>query len=158
MTESIQTSRNPLLKLLWLSMTASPVTIWAAMLVMDKLSILPKIQPEYSEYAFFAGLLVIVPAAILLRLFKNTNKGYLLDRQQTIQPGKESFDKLKQDMILGLAVADLPATLSLVYYFMSGDLDKSILLVASSFILCLLFKPELPASVRNHPDRGSGVS
>ena len=78
------------------------------------------------------------------RSFKTTSKKYLLDRQQTVHPGKKLFEKLKMEMVLGLAVADLPAILGLVYYFMSGDLDKSMLLITSSFILCFLFKPELP--------------
>lgn len=144
MTESIQASLNLLLKVLWLSMSASPVTFWIVLVVMDKLSVLSRVQSEYSEYAFYTGLLFILPAAVLLRFFKKTNKKYLLDRRMSVLPDKKSFEKLKKDMVLGLAVADVPATLSIVYYFMSGDFDKSILLVASSFIICFLFKPELP--------------
>lgn len=143
MTESIQSNLNLQLKVLWLSMLASPVALWIALVAMDKLSALPEIQFEYSEYAFYTGLLLILPAAVLLRLFKTANKNYLLDRQPAVQLNKKAFDKLKKELILGMAVADIPATLSLVYYLMSGDLEKSILLVGSSFILCFLFKPEL---------------
>jgi len=124
-------------------MLASPVTLWITLVVLEKLSILQRFQSGLGSYIFYTGLLFILPAVLLLRLFKAANKTYLNDLQLSSSHDNIALDKLRQIMITGMAIADVPATVAVVYYFLSGDFNKSILLVASSFILCFLFKPEL---------------
>jgi hypothetical protein len=143
MTVNMQPGPESVLLVLWLGMLGSPVTLWITLVVLDKLSILQKIQSGFGDYFFYIGLLFILPAILLLRLFKAANKTYLNDLQRSVSGADGAYNKFRQTMIIGMAVADVPATVAVALYFLSGDLDKSVLLVASSFILCFLFKPEL---------------
>lgn len=143
MTENDQINSKAVIKTLWLGMLGSPASLWLVLVLMDRFSLIQTLEFAYADYIFFTGLATIPVSAALLRSFSKTNRLYISDRRDSINENDTTASSLKQSMIIGMAVADIPASISIVYYMMSGDLEKSVLLVASSFILCYFYKPDL---------------
>ena len=139
-----QTNTIMLIRILWISLLCSPVFLWLSLVLMDKFSVVQTINLKYAELFFYTGLLFIPVSIYFLKSFRKANRTFLKNFRHETDSSHIINIKLKQSMITGMAIADVPATISIVYYMSSADLEKSIILVASSFILCFLFKPVLP--------------
>ena len=133
-----------LIRTLWISLLSSPVILWSSLVFMDKYSLVQTIHLKYAELVFYTGVIFIPVSIYFLRSFRKTNLIYLRDFQHQTDSRNIISMKLKQLMITGMAIADVPAMIGIVYYMLSADLDKSIILVTASLILCFLFKPVLP--------------
>ena len=134
-----------MIKVVWLAMLASPAGLYLMLMVMDHLKFTRTASLGSAQYLLYAGFVLVPAALFMLRLFKNANRHYLETLQRDPEPGLQTHLRFLKVMIIGLAVADAPASIAFVYYFLSGDIDHAALLILTSFVICYFFRPQLPA-------------
>lgn len=138
-------NQTGIIKVLWLAMLASPGSLYLMLLLMDHLKVTRPTSMESADYLMYAGFALVPAAVFMLRLFKDANRRFLETLRRDPVPDRRMQQRFLQRMIIGMAVADAPASIAFVYYFLSGDIDHAALLVLASLIICYFFRPQLPA-------------
>lgn len=137
--------QTSVIKLIWLAMLGSPASLYVVLVIMDYLNLINPAPFKFAEYIFYSGFALIPIATLGLRISKAANDAFLQTLKRDPEQARYARQTFLQKLILGMAIADVPATIAIAYYFLSGDIDKAALLVMSSLIICYFFKPELPS-------------
>jgi len=141
-------SNNPqspaaILVILWWAMQLTPVLIGVGLFVLHSLEIIKPVNPDYASYLVFAGFIAIPVALFYANYFRNHErriKHAVEIEQANIQ---QNLQQLTILMIIGMAMAEFPAAISVPVYVLSGDLTWPVILLTISFLLGFRLKPDI---------------
>jgi hypothetical protein len=95
-------------------------------------------MPALGQYILLASMPLIAFAAWLTQRYREAQSALI--RRATIPD--EAIAQLRRKMILAISIADMPATLAMMYLLFTGDFSLFAVLCASSFVLLYFLKPE----------------
>lgn len=92
---------------------------------------------EWGAYSFGLGILSVLPSIPFLIRFRRLKQGAIMARKNDL----DHLKVLRQSMVVGVALADLPALMGFVHYFITANLGQMILLCLTTVFLIYLYKP-----------------
>ena len=125
-------------------MQITPLLFLITLFVMDDMSLIEPVNPDIAEY-FHIVIIAIIPAVLYLKkITKQAQIQYIHALQSEPDKIDKALQQLLQKTIIGMAIAEIPATVSILYYVFSGDLTWAVIIALISFALGLMFRPSLP--------------
>jgi hypothetical protein len=143
MEENVQNINPQAIMIIWLTMLMSPLLIITVLYFAIKFDAFQPVIIDNTHLLFwFAMASSVIPAYFISRV-KHANYNYL-NAVKTLS-GNEIFElkKFYRQLLIGINLANLPAILGISYFVVSGDFNKTSLLIAISIILSMMMKPEL---------------
>ena len=135
------------LMVLWLVMLLSPLIVLVMVVVLHNIQLIQPIYPAIGQPVFIAGLVSVVVPVLMLRSYRKLNRTL----HSAVLKGDEEVEKivgqLSAFLVIGSAVAELPALFGIVFYLFSGELQKSIILILLGAVAGWHFKPDLPRNL-----------
>lgn len=94
--------------------------------------------PALGQYILLASMPLIAFAAWLTQRYRE----YQAELLQMPEIPNEAITQLRRKMILAISIADMPATLAMMYLLFTGDYTLFAVLCVSSYVLLYFLKPE----------------
>jgi hypothetical protein len=95
-------------------------------------------MPALGQYILLASMPLIAFAAWLTQRYREAQSDLL--RKSEI--ADEEVVQLRRKMVLAISIADMPATLAMMYLLFTADYSLFAVLCASSYVLLYFLKPE----------------
>ena len=135
------------LMVLWLVMLVSPLIVLVMVVVLHNLQLLQPVYPAIGQPVFIAGLVSVVLPVIMLRSYRKLNRTL----HSAVLKGEEEVEKivgqLSAYLVIGSAVAELPAIFGMVFFVLTGELQRTIILVLLGVVAGWHYKPDLPRNL-----------
>lgn len=94
--------------------------------------------PALGQYLLLASMPLIAFAAWLTQRYREAQAEMLQMREIT----DEAIMQLRRKMLLAISIADMPATLAMMYLLFTADYSLFAVLCATSYVLLYFLKPE----------------
>lgn len=124
---------------LWLGFFYQSLGFVAVLLILVNTAEFGGYRPEWGAYALGLGLLSALPAIVLLTRYRSLLRDTPPSRRR--EPGH--LRRLRQSMVLGIALADLPAMMGFIHYVVAAQIMTMIALCLATSLLIYLYKPSL---------------
>ncbi|MGD8514966.1 MAG: hypothetical protein PVF52_05070 [Granulosicoccaceae bacterium] len=95
-------------------------------------------MPALGQYLLLASMPLIAFAAWLTQRYREAQSELI--RRSNIS--NDAIAQLRRKMVLAISIADMPATLAMMYLLFTGDFSLFAVLCISSFVLLYFLKPE----------------
>lgn len=130
-------ARQNLLRV-WLVFQMQSVAFVVVLIVVALTMELGGHAPQWGGYVLAAAALAIAPSFVLLRRYREAesrrHRGDAAAEVATLQA-------LQQKLVMGLAVADLPAILGFVHFVLTGDVTGLAAFGLATTVLVYLYRP-----------------
>jgi hypothetical protein len=125
------------LRKIWLGFLYQSIAFLVVLVLVINYVEFSAFRPAWGTYSFGLGILSVLPSIPLLMRFRRLKLGSTLARRSD----PDHLKALRQSLVLGVALADLPALMGIIHFFLTADLFQLVLLCLTTVVLIYLYKP-----------------
>lgn len=134
------------LKLMWAGVFSGLIILALLMYVNDYLGLV-RIQPltDIAPYLLWGGIGTLILPIVYMPRYRRDLEAFKQEWQTQQTSGETDMNTLARQqgrIMIAFTLADTPAIIGVAYYLLSADLSGGLLLVITSMILLLRYKPD----------------
>ena len=130
-------------KFLWLGLQGSTLFLAGCLFILNNVVKLEPIVPEFKNIMIGLCLISIPATFFLIGRMRQSER----DIRENIHSGIENSHAVLQRyitwLVIGMALAELPAIFALAMYMLTGEMMISLFFIFVSFIIGFFYKPAL---------------